>query len=424
MRRFCLVLALVLGAWACAAAEGWDDIYAARLNAQATWLEAKLALRTAEVAYDQYMKPYLPIVSIATSTSTALGIDGGGFTGGALIPSVTLANLFGADLSFKAPLTAVSTGGIDLGNPSLSLTRKLFVETEADRLDAEAGVLTARAAIRNSENAVRIALATDILNAMYYQRLLEANRGNLGAFEKMRKAAQDKTLLRALDRRLLEARKSMLIASNALADVDDDVKKNADSLYEDVLRLQTEWTNSVEAEAPTSSLTVHALELSLKAAERRAGFSILPYLPNPSLTASLAYDMDTNAIEWGLSFSIAFDAIDKGQHALSALKRREYPGIFRIKLKDAKSSLVDSIRKTNEKLASLELDRKIQELNIADAEDEMNIMEKLYSGGFTSEENLVITRIDLSIEKLLAQKIDYDILIQRLNLANYYNVDE
>ncbi len=427
MRRFYLVLILALSAWA-AAAEGWDDIYKARLNASAAYLESKLDLKSAEVALNNYTKPYIPAVSIATSTGTSytdefLGIGSDGFFAGSLIPSVTLENLFGADLSLKVPLEASTSGAISLGSPSLSLTRKLFTETGADRMEAEANVMTARAAIKSSEDTVRTALATDILNAMYYRRLLEANKENLEVLEKVRKATIDTTSLRELDRRLFEAQKSILTASSALDNLDDDVKKNADALYEDVLRLQAQWIAAIEAKEPESTLAIRALELSLAAADKRKAFSIFPYLPNPSITASVNYDTEKNEIGWGLSFKLSYDALNKGQNSLDALKREEYPTIYRIKLEDARDELTDGIRMVKETLKALELDRKIQELDIADAEEDLQITERLYNGGYASEEDLVIARIDLAIEKIDAQKIDYDILIQKLNLAHYYDME-
>jgi hypothetical protein len=116
---------------------------------------------------------------------------------------------------------------------------------------------------------------------------------------------------------------------------------------------------------------------------------------------------------------MSFDVLDKGQHALSALKRRENPRILAIKLADGRRNLADNLRRTRDKLQSLDLDKRIKELDIADAEDVVRIVEELYRGGFTTEENLMTRRIDLSVEQLLAQKIDYDIMIQRLYLAGY-----
>ena len=420
MRRLSLALVLVLITSALAA-ESWDTIYKARLDASAAYLEAKLALKSAEVAYNHYIKPYLPTLSLATTTGSAFSLGNGGFTAGILTPSLTLENLLGADLSLKTPLKASSSGGIGFGNPSLSLTRDLFTETGADRLDAEAAIIAAKAAIKKAEDTVRIALATDILNAMYYARLLEVNEKNLVVLERVRKATVDPSLIRELERRVLGARKSELVASNALAGLDEEIKNNAESLYEDVLRMQATWTASIKENEPKSSMSVRALELSLQAALKRKDFSILPYLPNPKLTASLSYDVDKQQVDWGLSLSLSYDAVDKGENALSVLKREENPQIFTLKLGDARKNLTDGIRKTRETLEILDLDRKLQELDVADAQDDVTLLERLYNGGYVSEEDLVITQIDLSVEQIEAQRIDHDILIQTLNLANYYD---
>ena len=416
---FCAWIAAAAGA---VSAQGWDQLYQARLQASSAYLEAKLALKTAELAYDQYAKPYIPTVAIATTSSSSLSFGPDGFSSGSLTPSITFENVLGADLAIKALLVA-SSGSLGFGNPSLSLTRKLFVETEADRLDALAAVAAARAAVRNAENAARIALATDILNANYYASLLEVDRKNLATLERVRKATVEPSYARELDKRILQARRSMLVAQNALENVADDVGPNAGALNAEVLRMQDEWAKYVDSDDPSDSLEIQGLKLSLEAAERRKAFGLLPYLPNPSLTASLAYDADAGALDWGLSLSLSYKAFDKGQSSLAALKRGEYPKILAIKLDTARRSRADGIRKTRDALKLLELDRRIQDLEIADAEDAAALMRRLYDGGYASEDNLVIARTDLEVERILGRKIDFDILIQRLNLANYFNAE-
>ena len=423
MRRIPKATILALCAWiaaaAAASAQGWDQLYQARLQASSAYLESKLALKTAELACDQYAKPYIPTVAIATTTSSSLSIGSEGFSSGSLTPSITFENLLGADLAIKAPLVA-SSGSLGFGNPSVSLTRKLFVETEADRLDALAAVAAARAAVRNAENAVRIALATDILNANYYASLLEVDRKNLATLERVRKATVEPSYARELDKRILQARRSMLVAQGALENVADDIGPNAEALNAEVLRMQEEWAKYVDSGDPSDSLEIQGLKLSLEAAERRKAFGLLPWLPNPSLTASLAYDADAGALDWGLSFSLSYKALDKGQSSLAALKRGEYPKILAIKLDTARRNRADGIRKTRDALKLLALDRRIQDLEIADAEDAAALMKRLYDGGYASEDNLVIAQIDLEVERILGRKIDFDILIQRLNLANYF----
>ena len=423
MRRLSFALVLLL-AVAAVGADGWEKLYASRLEASATYLEARLALKTAELALASYSKPFLPTLAIATSTGSALSLGSGGFSAGILTPSLTFENILGADLSLKAPIKASSSGGLSLGNPSLSLTRDLFVETSADRLDAEAGVMTAKAAIKKVKDAVRIDLATEILNAAYYLQLLEANKGNLLVLERVRKATVNPTQLRELERRVLGAQRSVLIASNALANLSDDIKNNADSLYSEVLSMQAAWTTAIDAKLEESSPAISALEISLEAARKREGFSLLPYLPNPSITTSLAYDIESNQIDWGLSLSLSYKAIDKGERSLSALKRAEYPTIIGLKLEDARKAFAEGIRKTKDTLQILDLDKRLQELDIADAQDYVDLLERLYNGGYVSEEDLVIAQIDLSVEKLDARKISHDMLLQTLNLANYYDSGE
>lgn len=426
MRRPSLAIILALCARiavaaTAASAQGWDELYQARLQASSTYLEAVLALKTAELAYDQYSKAYIPTIAVATATSSSLSLDSAGFSAGSVTPSLTFENLLGADLAVKAPLTASSSGRLDFGNPSVALTRKLFVETAADRLDAEAAVVTARAAVRNAENAARIALATDILNANYYASLLKVDAKNLETLERVRKATVDPAYARELDKRTLQARRSMLVAQGALENIPDDVGPNAEALNAEVLRMQAEWAQAVDSGALVDSLEIRGLELSLKAAERREAFAILPYLPNPSITASIYYDVDTGSLDWGLSFSLSYKAFDKGQNSLNALKRGEYPKILAIKLDTARKNRADGIRKTKDTLNLLELDRRIQDLEIADAEDAALLMQRLFDGGYASEDNLVIAQIDLEVERIMGRKIDFDALIQRLNLANYYD---
>ncbi|PKL06706.1 MAG: hypothetical protein CVV53_02895 [Spirochaetae bacterium HGW-Spirochaetae-9] len=423
MRRILLASIFAVTSLLAAGAESWQLLYEARLNGSSAWLEAKLALKTAEVAWNQFVQPLSPTVTIATSGSSGLGWGSGGFSGG-LVSSLTFENLYGADLAIKAPLVAASSGTINFGDPSLSLTRKLFAETEADRLDAEAALIAARAAVRKAENSVRLALATEVLNAVYYKDLLEANQRDLAVLEKIKAATVDSTSLRELEKRILGARRSILAASANLSGIDQAIKKDIESLYGDVLRFQAEWTSSIDTDKAAVSLAVQALELSLAAAEKREAFSILPFLPNPNLTASLSYDLDKGEIGWGLGVTMSFTILDKGERSLAVLKREEYPKIYQARLADARRELSDAIRKARNAIATLELDRKIQELEIADFADEVKILADLFKAGYTNEENLVIAHIDVSIEQLKAKKIDYDIFIQKLNLAGYLNADE
>lgn len=429
MRRYVLILAIVLVAASQGFADTWDSLYTSRLNASSSYLESKLDLKSAEVDYDEYVKPYIPAVSISTySNSDSTYESGISFasssttSGGALIPTVTFEKILaGTDLSFKAPIAISSISDISLGNPSVTVSRSLFPETEVNRLDAEASLVSAQSSVQEIQDNLKISLVTDILNTIYYQKLLETSQKNLEVLQKVRAATVDTTKFRDLDKSILSAQKSILEATNYLADIKDDIKSSAEALYQDVTSHQDEWLASIKGDQPSTSKAIHSIELSLAAAEKRAKFSILPFIPNPTLAASVYYNVDKNQLGWGLTFKLSYDMLNKGQNSLSATQRTEYPKIYKIKLDDAQKDLKDNLRKISEELQSLELDKKINDLEMADSQDEATRQENLYKGGFVSEEDYTTAQIDLETLKLDAQKIEFDILIQKLTLAKYYD---
>lgn len=401
---------------------GWDELYASRLDASASYKEAVIDVKSAILSLEQYTNPYIPTISLSTSATSPIKIDSTGFTGGSLVSSLGFEQVLGTDIALNVPIKMASNGSLNLNDPSLSISRKLFTEESADRLDAEAALLNAKASLKSVEDSVEITLANEILNEKYYNSLLEASRKNLEVLEKVKKATTDTTTLRELERRILEAQKSILTATKALEKIPAEVKENLGFLLTNLMSLQGEWVKGIESSVPETSLSIEALVLSLQAAEKRQAFGLLSYLPNPSITAEISYDTSARSLDWALSFSLSYDVADKGKRSLEALKRKEYPEIYRAKLAEAKKSLSEGVRTIQSSIESLELDLKIQRLDIEDAQDELTIMQALYEGGFTSEENLVIAQIDLSVERLEAEKIEYDILMQKLNLAKYFEI--
>ena len=401
---------------------GWDELYASRLDASASYKEAVIDVKSTILSLEQYTKPYIPTISLSTSATSPIKIDSTGFTGGSLVSSLGFEQVLGTDIALNVPIKMASNGSLNLDDPNVSISRKLFTEGKADRLDAEAALLNAKALLKTVEDSVEITLANEILNEKYYNSLLEASRKNLEVLEKVKKATTDTTTLRELERRILEAQKSILTATKALEKIPAEVKENLGFLLTNLMSLQGEWVKGIESSVPETSLSIEALVLSLQAAEKRQAFGLLSYLPNPSITAEISYDTSARSLDWALSFSLSYDVADKGKRSLEALKRKEYPEIYRAKLAEAKKSLSEGVRTIQSSIESLELDLKIQRLDIEDAQDELTIMQALYEGGFTSEENLVIVQIDLSVERLEAEKIEYDILMQKLNLAKYFEI--
>ena len=398
----------------------WQELYTRRLESSAAYREARLSLKSAQIALDQYAKPYLPLFSIASGTGGALSYTSNGFGGLGLSSTLGMENLLGGNLSLKTGFTLTPQGDFALSDPSLTYSRKLFTESAASRLDAEAAVLNARSSLRTIEINTVTSLAKEILDARYYSSLLENNTKNLQVLERVKTATVDPTSLRELERRILSARKSLIAANNALENIPAEVRDLVEPLYRDLMALQGEWLRGIDESQAVDSLSVIALERSLEAVEKRRNNALLPYLPNPGLSASISYDIDKKALGWGISLSLSYDVLNKGKSALEAEKRREYPAIYEIKLAEAQKSLSKGLKDIQVAISNLELDGQIQALDVEEARENAEKAQALYSGGFSSEENLVMARIDLSVEETAAEKIEYDVLSQKIGLIRYY----
>lgn len=428
MRRYILFFGILgLVASQCFAG-AWDTLYTSRLNDSSSYLEAKINLKAAQVDYDAYVKPFVPSISITTnSTSDSTYNSGISFgsdisSGGSLTPTVTFEKIVaGADLTLQTPINFSTSNSVSIGNPSVSISRSLFPETEADRLEAEAKLLAAQASIQKVQDDLKVSLASDILDAVYYQKKLKADQENLEVLQEVRAATVDTTKFHELDKNILSAQKSILEATNYLSNIKDDVKNNAEALYEDLIRLKDGWLASQRGEQPTTSKTIHSIELSLNAAELKGKSTILAYLPNPTLTGSVYYDTDKNKMGWGLTIKLSYNVLNKGANSLNAMKREEYPKLYTSKLKDAQDELKNTLGKISEAMKTLDLDKKIKDIDIADAQDAAAKQESLYKSGFISQEDYITARINLNTLQLDSQKIDYDILIQQLKLAQLYD---
>jgi len=138
---------------------GWDELYASRLDASASYKEAVIDVKSAILSLEQYTKPYIPTISLSTSATSPIKIDSTGFTGGSLVSSLGFEQVLGTDIALNVPIKMASNGSLNLDDPNVSISRKLFTEGKADRLDAEAALLNAKASLKSVEDSVEITLA-------------------------------------------------------------------------------------------------------------------------------------------------------------------------------------------------------------------------------------------------------------------------
>lgn len=220
-----------------------------------------------------------------------------------------------------------------VGNPSLSVTRQLFEEFDVELLSARADLIRSRESEITAYADVRTELVSEVFDAWISLRILDDARRRLEMAERLRASSRDETGIRDLERSLLQAERSLLQAERALREIDSRIVEYADALYGEIGDRFDLWVEGLpEPDAiPTTSAAISAQELDLAAAEARRARSFLPYIPNPTFSATIGYDRELDEPFWTLSVQFSVTLLDRGERALSALQRRETADIERLR---------------------------------------------------------------------------------------------
>ena len=269
---------------------------------------------------------------------------------------------------------------------------------------------------------VRLGLVSDILDAYRSVRVVESHRRNLATLERLRDVTRSETDVRAVERRILQARRAILLADAALQAIDAGVTAEAEALYPEVQERVRGWVRAMPGKGtpPPDSAELAAQRLELAAAERERSLWFLPYLPNPTVSASLAYDLDKPGLSWQVALLFSTDIVDRGERAVASSARREGPDLARLGLESAQRSLERSVASAWNALEVLDLDRRIQALDVEDARELVKQWKELFARGFVTEEDVVMVEIDLAVEELDAVEIEHDYLRKQLELLPYF----
>ncbi len=409
-------------------AADWEALYAARLAGNLAYRKAQSQLRQAELKVAREERVYLPYLGLRSASPTSptstssIRMTDGVLQSSALAAELRFENLLGADLTFTAPLVFGGSLAPAFGNPSVSLSRPILAESGTELLRSRAALIRARGSVEKAASDVRLGLVSDILDAYRSVRVVESHRRNLATLERLRDVTRSETDVRAVERRILQARRAILLADGALQAIDAEVKAEAESLYPEVQERVRGWVRAMPGKGapPPESAELAAQRLELAAAERERSLWFLPYLPNPTVSASLAYDLDKPGPSWQVSLLFSTDIVDRGERAVASNARREGPDLARLGLESAQRSLERSVASAGNALEVLDLDRRIKALDVEDARELVKQWKELFARGFVTEEDVVMVEIDLAVEELDAVEIEHDYLRKQLELLPYF----
>ncbi len=431
LRRWMMgLLVLTIGSTAPVLAISWDELLDERLNESVSYRQAALQRRQAELRVAQLDQFYVPYVSIGTPGQTSIryvGGEGGGFQPFNLVPSVSFTNVLGADISLGLPITvrpepADQQDTLTIGDPTLTVSRRLFEETDAAALNARAALIRARDAEASAYADVRVGLVTEVFEARSGAQTLANTRTQLDIARRLREASRDETAVRGLTRSILQAERAVIQAERALRPIDARVAANADALYDEILDRFDEWIAALpdRETTPEASPAIRAQQLTVAAADARRARSFLPYIPNPTFDASVTYDRDENEIGWSIGLRFSVPIVDRGERAFAALERRETAEIEAIRLDSAVDAFDRTVRSAWEELELLEIDTRIRQLDLEAQQESAERARALYEQGFATEETLISEELALSGARLQLERAMNSYRAQQLRVLRFF----
>ncbi len=430
-RKYCIIAALFL----CTAvpalfAIGWEELHSRRLEENLAYRQAALQLRQAELRVaqsDDFYIPYLSLGSGGPGHIRYVGGEDGGLQPFTLQPSLTFSNVLGTTFAFGLPVTVVPSPAEDqdavtAGDPSLTVSRRIFEESEATALSSRAALVRAQDAERSARSDVRITLVSEVFEALAALQTITDTRARLENARSIRDASRDETVARDLERSILQAERALIQAERSLRAIDDDILEHADSLYAEILDRFDDWVANLPQHGtfPGTSAGIEAQRLALAAAEKRRALAFLPYIPNPSLSASFTWDRDERELSWSLGLQFSVNLVDRGERAVAALERRENAEIERLRLDGAVESLDRTVRTAWEELTVLEIDSRIRALDLEDQTETTERTRELFAAGFATQESLVSAELALSSARLAAERAERSYRIQELRVMQLF----
>jgi outer membrane protein TolC len=420
-----------------AAGDEFEILLRERLQEDVSYQQSVLSLEQAKLRRAQVAYSAVPYLSVSSSGSIA-GFAGIGNSSApsdpfvpsfSVTPSLRFSNALGTEISvattFSYPEVAAGAAGpagLGFGTPTLSVSRAVFADTVQQQLSAEAAFIRARLGLQTAEHAVRDALIGEILDAYLAERSLEGNRQNLEVLTSLYSSAVDEDSRRALERQILTARRSILQAEHQAAKADRVVSANMETLYAEVRTWLSDAVSDLPepGTVPQDVQSIRALTLELAAAQRESDRWFLPFVPNPTVTASVGFDTATQSVEWGVSVKVGATVLDRGEREVEAAGRRAAERIAELQLRQSKEALRETVSGLWGTLLVQQIDLRLAELDLEDAQAQLRTTEKLHDQGFATAEELISAEIDVSLRELSLLSAEHARLTTELRLLEYF----
>jgi hypothetical protein len=414
------------------------DVFRHRLENNVSYQKALLQYEQARYTVKQQKDVFIPYLGIETGRFQ-MGTMTGGSSRDAEAPApfstgldfslqASFLNVLGTNIVISAPLSWESKQGFSPEFPTLTASRSLFEESSIERLEARAQLLKSESQISTIEASEFAALAKDIFNYYYYQQATEVKKEYACNYERLLEATRDRSEARDLKRQWYTVRKGLLESESILGNLTQQdtgfASADVEPLYNELLAVAKSWESELPNpdSLPAEGENIKALRLSLEAAERQQAFWFLPYIPNPSFSGSISYDLEKKALEWSVSIGFELAILDRGERASESLLRKRGEHIAELELQNAIRTSRSSLERDWREKEILWLDYEITSMDREESHESYQDAEELYEGGFISREEFELQELEYRNALLEEKRAYHRYLLQILRLLQTYDM--
>jgi hypothetical protein len=408
-------------------------LFEKRLEGDLEYQRALFQLEQARLTVKQKERVFLPYLNLSTSayqggSSGRVSLANGQVQPFGISLDARLMNVLGTDISVSLPFVWSDEAGSEIRFPELSVSRKLFVETRPELLEARAEAVSLEYKLGSTKMAVWTDLVAEIFDRTYYWQVKSLQEEHADTLQSLMEESRDERSKRELKRQWYILRKELLSSESALhklsvenpripAEQAPALQKEMEALVPRYEKLIAETIHS-----PPEQKNLEALRLSLEAAERKEALWFLPFLPNPAFSAGISYDLEREAVDWSISVSFDISIFDRGERSIAAEARKRGRLLAELELEQAaRSSLIASESALNRREIA-EIDYEISLLDLEEAREQYEQAQQLSEEGFISEDQLVLASIDFRMAELNAAKKRHQYGVALLSILQEFGI--
>lgn len=416
-------------------------LFERRLAQNLSYQRALLQYEQARYQVTRLEKSYIPYLSISGgrfsvgSPEVNNGEDNGETTKplqlysslGVSVDAV-FENVFGTDITISAPFSWDVTKGYTPELPKLTVSRELFDQRSISLVKAKAELATKRTLLMETEHTVMINLIKDIFDYRYYLAYCEIQSEYEQNYKTLISVTRDERSIRDLKRKRYTALKTELETETVLAALtaaDSSLARTEiEHLYEEIMEMAGRWEQRADGleEVSRRNGSLEALRLSLVAAEKEEAFWFLPYLPNPTISAGVSYDIDRKALDWSFSIQFQADILDRGERSIESLQRKKGFTLARLELDKATEDIRQNADRAERRKEILEIEYTIALLNKEEKHEAFTDAEQLHQEGFLSREDFELRSLDYRNALLAVERAHHLYLLQLLELFKMHGI--